>query len=98
MTNNVFYVRYVGPGDSNNIANYHDNVWFPKFPVWGEVGCYFFSNAVPAAVELQLGVLEDRALQRAGSLPFGSAGAEQLSGAAVRPCPSLPPARDHPER
>jgi prepilin-type N-terminal cleavage/methylation domain-containing protein len=33
---------------------------------------YFFSNTVPAFVELQLGVLEDRPLQRAGSLPFQS--------------------------
>ena len=45
------------------------NVWF-CFPAWGEVGGYFFSNAVPAAVELQMGVIEDRALQRAES--FGS--------------------------
>ena len=47
------------------------NVWF-MFPISGEVGCYFYSNMVPAAVELQLGVLEDRALQRAESLPFQS--------------------------
>ena len=43
------------------------NVWFSP-PEWGEVGCTFYSNAVPAAVELQLGVLEDRTLQRAVSL------------------------------
>jgi Tfp pilus assembly protein PilV len=66
MTNTAFWV-------SSGQTNLHDNVWFARFPVWGEVGCYFFSNAVPASVELQLGVLEDRALQRAESLPFGSA-------------------------
>jgi len=44
------------------------NVWFSP-PEWGEVGFMFYSNAVPAAVELQLGVLEDRTLQRALSLP-----------------------------
>ncbi|HEY4414260.1 MAG TPA: hypothetical protein VGO57_01100 [Verrucomicrobiae bacterium] len=43
------------------------NVWFSQ-PINGEVGFYFFSNALPAAVELQVGVLEDRALQRAESL------------------------------
>jgi hypothetical protein len=41
-------------------------------PYWGEVGCCFFSNTVPAAVELQLGVLEDRVLRHAESLPFQS--------------------------
>jgi type II secretory pathway pseudopilin PulG len=56
----------------NGQTNYHDNVWFTPYPYWGEVGCYFFSNAVPASVELELGVLEDRALERAGSLPFQS--------------------------
>jgi type II secretory pathway pseudopilin PulG len=43
------------------------NVWFSP-PEWGEVGFLFFSNAVPSAVELQLGVLEDRTIQRAESL------------------------------
>ena len=48
-------------------TNRPQNVWFSP-PVWGEVGFTFYSNAVPAAVELQLGVLEDRTLQRAQSL------------------------------
>jgi hypothetical protein len=43
------------------------NVWFSP-PEWGEVGCLFYSNAVPAAVEFQMGVMEDRSLQRAESL------------------------------
>lgn len=38
-------------------------------PVNGEVGFYFYSNTLPASVELQLGLLEDRALKRAESLP-----------------------------
>jgi type II secretory pathway component PulJ len=33
-----------------------------------EVNLYFFSNALPASVEVELGVLEDRALQRVESL------------------------------
>jgi prepilin-type N-terminal cleavage/methylation domain-containing protein len=36
---------------------------------YGEVGFYLFSNTVPASVEINLGVLEDRTLQRAESLP-----------------------------
>ena len=73
MTNTAFCAQYISAGNANNVTNYHDNVWFTPFPTWGEVGCYFFSNAVPAAVELQLGVLEDRTLARAESLPFQSA-------------------------
>jgi type II secretory pathway pseudopilin PulG len=44
------------------------NVWFST-PVLGEVGFYMFSNTLPASVEIQLGLLEDRTLQRAESLP-----------------------------
>jgi type II secretory pathway pseudopilin PulG len=39
---------------------------------YGEQPFYMFSNAVPAAVELELGVLEDRALARADSLSQNS--------------------------
>jgi hypothetical protein len=46
------------------------NVLFAQ-PTWGEVGCYMMSNTIPAAVDLQLGVLEDRTLQRAQSLANG---------------------------
>ena len=40
-------------------------------PVWpgGAVGFYFYSNTVPAVVELQVGILEDRPLARAESFP-----------------------------
>ncbi len=58
------------PGRAQQRCDYHDNVWFSP-PQWNnQIGCYFFSNAVPAAVELELGVLEDRTLQRAESLGF----------------------------
>ena len=33
---------------------------------------YMCSNTLPAAVEIQMGVLEDRILQRASSMPMGS--------------------------
>jgi Tfp pilus assembly protein PilV len=59
MTNAVEY--YGGQYITNQ------NVWFTG-PAWGEVGFYMFSNALPASVEIQLGVLEDRTLQRAQSL------------------------------
>ena len=41
-------------------------------PQWGETGIYFFSNTIPASVEVQMGALEDRVLQRAESLPAQS--------------------------
>ena len=44
-------------------------LFYPPVQVQGEVGFYFFSNTVPASVELELGVLEDRPLQHAESLP-----------------------------
>ena len=37
-------------------------------PVWGQTGFTMFSNTLPASVQVEMGVLEDRALQRAGSL------------------------------
>ena len=40
---------------------------------YGEVQLFMYSNTVPAAVELELGVMEDRTLARAASLPFQSA-------------------------
>ncbi len=38
----------------------------------GETGFLMFSNALPASVEIDLGVLEDRTLQRAETWPNGS--------------------------
>jgi hypothetical protein len=47
------------------VTNY--GIWFaPPYP--GDVGCIMFTNVVPASVQLELGVLEDRTLQRALSL------------------------------
>ena len=48
-------------------ANIARNVWFSG-PAWGEVGFYMYSNTLPASVEIQLGMLEDRTLQRAQSI------------------------------
>jgi type II secretory pathway pseudopilin PulG len=45
----------------------NQNVYFSSF-YDGEASCYFFSNTVPAAVEVEMGVLEDATLARAGSL------------------------------
>jgi type II secretory pathway component PulJ len=44
------------------------NVQFMLSPALGEVGFYMFSNTLPASVEIQLGLLEDRTLQRAQSI------------------------------
>jgi competence protein ComGC len=40
--------------------------YFP--PMFGEAGLAMFSNTLPGSVEIQMGVLEDRTLQRAQSL------------------------------
>jgi type II secretory pathway pseudopilin PulG len=48
------------------------------FPAYGEAQLYMFSNTVPAAVELQLGIIEDRTLQRAESIPNATAQANYL--------------------
>jgi hypothetical protein len=40
---------------------------------------YFFSNALPASVEIEMATIEDRSLQRAESLPFFTARSNYLS-------------------
>ena len=59
--------------NGGDIAYTHaQNTYF--FPLaYSEPQLYMVSNAVPAAVEFEMGVLEDRALARAQSLPFQSA-------------------------
>jgi len=52
------------PFGYTNIAR---NVWFSG-SAWGETGFYMFSNTLPASVEIGLGILEDRSIQRAESL------------------------------
>jgi prepilin-type N-terminal cleavage/methylation domain-containing protein len=56
-------------------------LYFP--PQFGETGFFMFSNTLPASVQIEMGVLEDRVLQRAeslsGSLP---AQGRYLAGAA----------------
>jgi len=49
-------------------ANYREKHHI-YFATMGEIGFYMFSNTLPASVEINLGVLEDRAIQRAESLP-----------------------------
>jgi prepilin-type N-terminal cleavage/methylation domain-containing protein len=38
-------------------------------PIQGEVGCLFYGHTLPASVEMELGILEDHALQRAEAIP-----------------------------
>jgi prepilin-type N-terminal cleavage/methylation domain-containing protein len=67
MTN---LVTVYGPNPGYTIPGFTTNrntLFFP--PTLGEVGFYMYSNTVPAAVEVRIGVLEDRTIQRAESLP-----------------------------
>ena len=67
MTNGYVF-NNIGTGMTNP-----GNTWFtPPYPdANGEVGFVMTSNALPASLELQLGVLEDRTLKRASSLNPG---------------------------
>jgi type II secretory pathway pseudopilin PulG len=65
MTNLPTY--YYDPVFGQMTNDLSKNVWFSG-PAWGEVGFYMFSNTLPASVEVQLGMLEDRTLQRAQSI------------------------------
>lgn len=65
---------------TNRVANV-DNVWFSP-PEWGEVGYTFYSNAVPASVEVELGVVEDRTRKRTETFPTLLGESNYLSGQA----------------
>jgi hypothetical protein len=63
-TNGVWITDHI----TNNTIRVVETIWSPVAP--GEVGQYiFYSNAVPASVELEIGILEDRAWERFKSLP-----------------------------
>lgn len=74
MTANIVYAG------GQSVTN-QNVLYYP--PVWGQTGFIMFSNTLPASVEVEMGVLEDRTLQRAESLN-GSwlAQSNFLSGAA----------------
>jgi len=55
------------------------NVQFMLSPALGEAGFYMFSNTLPASVEIQLGLLEDRTLQRAESIPVANVRSNYLA-------------------
>jgi prepilin-type N-terminal cleavage/methylation domain-containing protein len=67
--NGVWLTNGYSFGFSNTLKN---AAFFTPF--YGEVGCYMFSNALPASVEIEMATLEDRALQRASTWPNNSAG------------------------
>ncbi len=46
---------------------------------YGEIGCYFQSNTIPASVEIELGVLESREIERARAISSPTARASYLS-------------------
>lgn len=61
---NSYYYNFTQPIFYTNV--------FAQPLAWNDTGLYFFSNTVPASVEVQLATLEDHVLQRAGSLLQGS--------------------------
>jgi prepilin-type N-terminal cleavage/methylation domain-containing protein len=69
----------VASGQVATNRNVHYIYYPPKF---GQVGFVMWSNTLPASVEIEMGVLEDRALQRAESLPNPASRSNYLAGAA----------------
>ena len=62
----------------------------------GDAGLYMFSNTLPASVEINLGVLEDRSIQRAqsrGPIVAPAWAQSNYLAQAGRPGACLPPAR-----
>jgi type II secretory pathway pseudopilin PulG len=67
-----FRVRAFDPNGgwmNSNYTNANNFQTLSAASFYGETGFIMFSNTLPAAVEIQMGVLEDRTLQRAESLP-----------------------------
>ena len=62
--------------DTYNAPNFRTN---STSTMWGETGFYMFSNMLPASVEVELGVFEDRTLQRAESIANVAAQTAYLS-------------------
>jgi hypothetical protein len=73
LTNNPSYVTNFNPQDWANLPALFvqtNLIVNPNFPASGEIGVYsFFSNAVPAAVEVELGILEQQAYDHYKSMP-----------------------------
>lgn len=72
-----------------SLIHYEDGQWVTNQNVrfdpafYGETGFTMFSNALPSSVQIEMGVLEDRALQRAESLNASApAQAKFLAGSA----------------
>lgn len=83
-TNGVLMTNgYSNPINNPYISATSFHVRFARFAqdYNGVTDCYFYSNAVPASVQIELGTLEDRTLQHAESLS-GIAQSNYLAGAA----------------
>jgi hypothetical protein len=63
--NGGLMTNYVTYSSGQYVTN--ENVFY-FLPALGQVGFVMFSNTLPASVEVEMGVLEDRTLQRAESL------------------------------
>jgi prepilin-type N-terminal cleavage/methylation domain-containing protein len=86
--NNGFLMNY-SYSTNQTTTGLPRNTWFtPPYPPYpsGEVGFVMSSNALPATVEVQMGVLEDRAQQRVMSL--GIPGQPVISAGSVPTSPA----------
>jgi prepilin-type N-terminal cleavage/methylation domain-containing protein len=67
MTTNV--IAFFNGQITTNVINKNVLYFQSGPPALGQIGFIMFSNTLPASVEIEMGVLEDRALQRAESIP-----------------------------
>ncbi len=83
-TNGVWLTN--GYNYSIGLTNNLKNTWFtPPYPgPGGEVGFTFYSNALPASVEVEMSTLEDRTMQRAESLGIPGTNAYYVPGNAAQ--------------
>ena len=79
-TNAMYQLGYAGP-----YTNLHNAVVYNSAALYGtsidlhQAACYFMSNAVPAYVELEMGLLEPQILQKYHSIPIPKAALQYLS-------------------
>ena len=78
-TNATYQTRFGGPYTNIPNALAYGSAAFRSEGDLRQAACYFMSNAVPAYLELELGILEPQILQKYRSIPIGPVARQYLS-------------------
>lgn len=78
-TNAMYQTRFGGPYTNVPNALVYNSTTFLSSADPNQAACYFMSNAVPAYVELEMGILEPQILQKYHSIALKSAALQYLS-------------------